>query len=55
MEVALVVVLGDGAEWIWRYARQFMAVGLVEVVEIVDIFHAYEHLWLMPSLGVDWQ
>jgi len=60
MEVALVVVLGDGAEWIWRYARQFMAVGLVEVVEIVDIFHAYEHLWKVANavfgggLAVGW-
>lgn len=42
--VALVVVLGDGAEWIWRYAAPFLAVDDVELVEIVDIYHALEHL-----------
>jgi hypothetical protein len=43
--VSLVVVLGDGAEWIWRHARQFLDIDGVQVVEIVDIFHAFEHLW----------
>ena len=36
----VVVVLGDGAVGIWRHARQFLAIDRVEVVEIVDIFHA---------------
>lgn len=43
--VVRVVVLGDGAEWIWRGARAFLGVGRVEVVEIVDFYHAVEHLW----------
>lgn len=47
--VVLVVVLGDGAEWIWRYARQFVGIGRIEVVEIVDIFHAFEHLWTVAN------
>lgn len=42
--LALVVVLGDGAEWIWHYAARFLAIGAVEVVEIVDLYHAWEHL-----------
>jgi hypothetical protein len=42
--LALIVVLGDGAEWIWHYASRFLAVGHAEIVEIVDIFHAWEHL-----------
>lgn len=42
--VTLVVVLGDGAEWIWCYAKGFLAVAGVKVIEIVDIFHAFEHL-----------
>lgn len=42
--VTLVVVLGDGADWIWRYAPTFLAVGVVRVVEILDIYHACEHL-----------
>jgi hypothetical protein len=43
--VDLVVVLGDGAEWIWRHARGFLGLPRVEVVEILDIYHAFEHLW----------
>ncbi len=43
--VRTVVLLGDGAEWIWHRAAQFLGVRGVEVVEIVDIYHAYEHLW----------
>src|SRR5215207_6425136 len=43
--LALVVLLGDGADWIWRYGRQFLALKGVELVEIVDLYHAVEHLW----------
>lgn len=42
--VSMVVVLGDGAEWIWRRVPGFLGVGEVRVVEIVDIYHAWEHL-----------
>ncbi|MDO8691688.1 MAG: ISKra4 family transposase [Dehalococcoidia bacterium] len=49
LAVVLVVVLGDGADWIWRYARQFVGIGSVQVVEIVDIFHAFEHLWTVAN------
>jgi len=48
-ELALVVVLGDGADWIWRYAWQFLGRRGVEVVEIVDIFHAWGHLWKVAN------
>jgi hypothetical protein len=38
------VVLGDGAEWIWRQARcQLRWLGC-EVVEILDFYHVTEHL-----------
>lgn len=43
--VRTVVLLGDGAEWIWAHAPRFLALAGVELVEIVDIYHAYEHLW----------
>jgi hypothetical protein len=43
--LTLVVLLGDGADWIWRYGRQFLALKGVELVEIVDQYHAIEHLW----------
>lgn len=48
-ELALVVVLGDGADWIWRYARQFLGRRGIEVVEIVDVFHAWGHLWTVAN------
>jgi len=43
--VHTVVALGDGAEWIWRHARAFLALPGVDVVEIIDLYHAYEYLW----------
>lgn len=47
--VTLVVVLGDGAEWIWHYASAFLAVSGVKVVEILDIYHAFEHLGVVAD------
>ncbi len=40
-----VIVLGDGAEWIWNRAAHFLGGPGITVVEILDLFHAYEHLW----------
>ena len=40
-----VVVLGDAAEWIWNRAAHFLGGPGLTLVEIIDIFHAYEHLW----------
>jgi hypothetical protein len=42
--VRRVVFLGDGATWIWNQVRPQFACRGVEVVEIVDFFHASEHL-----------
>jgi hypothetical protein len=40
------VVLGDGAKWIWRLAaRRFPG-----AVQIVDWYHAREHLWALAQL-----
>jgi hypothetical protein len=39
--LALIVVLGDGAEGIWRHASRFLA---IRTAEMVDIIHAGEHL-----------
>jgi hypothetical protein len=41
--LALIVVVGDGADWIWHYAARFLAVGTAPIVEIVDIYHNWEH------------
>jgi hypothetical protein len=35
------VVLGDGAEWIWNIAAQQFP----GAIQIVDLFHARQHLW----------
>ena len=35
------VVMGDGAEWIWNIADQHFP----GAVQIVDLFHARQHLW----------
>jgi len=42
--VRRVVVLGDGAEWIWKQAWAQLALPGVEVLEILDFYHAGEHL-----------
>lgn len=47
--VRTVVALGDGAEWIWRHARAYLALPGVEVVEIIDLYHAYEYLWAVGN------
>ena len=33
--------MGDGAEWIWNLAAEHFP----EAVQIVDLYHAREHLW----------
>ena len=35
------VVMGDGAEWIWNLAKPYFP----GAVQIVDLFHARQHLW----------
>lgn len=37
------VVIGDGAEWLWNIAAQYFP----GAVEIVDLFHARQHLWAL--------
>lgn len=36
-----VVVLGDGALWIWKLVAEHFA----DAVQIVDLYHAKEHVW----------
>jgi hypothetical protein len=40
------VVLGDGAEWIWNLANQHFP----GAVQIVDLYHARQHLWELARL-----
>ena len=47
--VHTVVLLGGGAAWIWQRARHFLRVRGVELVEIVDIYPAYEDLWAVGN------
>jgi hypothetical protein len=40
-----VVVLGDGAHWIWNLAGDYFG----RRIEIVDFYHASEHLWIVAK------
>ncbi len=40
-----VVVLGDGAVWIWNLAAEHFG----ERIEIVDYYHASEHVWALAK------
>jgi len=40
-----VVILGDGAHWIWTLAADYFGVR----TEIVDFYHASEHLWAIAN------
>lgn len=40
-----VVVLGDGAPWIWNLAAEHFG----DRIEIVDVFHAAEHIWELAN------
>jgi hypothetical protein len=40
----MVVIVGDGAEWIWNRATWF-----VHRCEILDFWHALEHAWDFPA------
>jgi hypothetical protein len=40
------VVIGDGAEWIWNLAKEHFP----GAVQIVDLFHARQHLWDLARL-----
>lgn len=41
----MVVIVGDGAEWIWNRATWF-----VQRCEILDFWHAMEHAWEFARL-----
>jgi hypothetical protein len=41
-----VAVLGDGAKWIWKLATRHFP----QAVQIVDWYHAHEHLWTLAQL-----
>ena len=39
------VILGDGAPWVWNLAHQHFP----SAVEIVDLYHARQHLWELSA------
>ena len=49
----LVVLLGDGADWIWHDADRYLRVPGSVLVKILDIFHAREHLWAFADSYFD--
>jgi hypothetical protein len=44
-----VVIIGDGARWIWNLANLHFP----GAIEIVDLFHAKEHVWELVKQFVD--
>jgi hypothetical protein len=40
-----VVVVADGAPWIWNRVEPFLALSGVEVISIVDLWHARQRIW----------
>jgi len=46
-ERAELVVLGDGAEWIWKLASSHFS----DAPQILDFYHASEHLWEIARAG----
>ena len=42
------VVIGDGAEWIWNLADPYFP----GAVQIVDLYHARQHLWELARIPV---
>lgn len=40
-----VIVLGDGAAWIWNLAAEHFGEG----IEIIDYYHATEHIWTLAK------
>ena len=55
-QVKLIELLGDGSDWIWRHGRSFLDVAeargaaAVEIIEVLDICHANEHLWKVGNV-----
>ena len=43
------LIIADGARWIWIGVREHFASLGVELVEILDYWHAVEHLWELSS------
>ncbi len=43
------LVIGDGARWIWSGVREHLSSLGPTVVEILDYYHAVEHLWKLAN------
>ena len=41
MLIVALLIIGDGAEWIWNLAEQHFP----GAIQIVDLYHARQHLW----------
>lgn len=46
-ELRAIVVLGDGAKWIWEHVATLFG---NERTEVVDWFHATEHIWTVARV-----
>jgi len=47
--VHTVVLIADAADWIWHSGRAFLGLPGVDLVEILDLYHVYEYLWMVGN------
>jgi len=47
--VRTIVLIADAAAWIWHSGRAFLGLPGVELVEILDLYHVYEYLWMVGN------
>jgi len=47
--VHTVVLIADAAAWIWHSGRAFLGLPGVDLVEILDLYHVYEYLWMVGN------
>jgi hypothetical protein len=45
----VILVIGDGARWIWSNVREHFSDLGPQIVEILDFWHAVEHLWKLAN------
>ena len=45
-----ILVIGDGARWIWRGTEEHLALLGVKIVQILDYYHCDEHVWELANL-----
>lgn len=54
-KASLLVIIGDGASWIWKLSEKLqtdLKLQNTRVIEVVDLFHAVEKLTIPATIGI---